>query len=189
MHRTSYKDMRCSIGQSLELIGQWWTPLILRDLYLGLHRFDDITENLGISRNLLSDRLDGLLHHGIVERRIYRQRPARYEYHLTSAGLEFVPVLMALMAWGDKWATPPGGPPVQLHHNDCGALFTPRVACSECGEPVSATTVTALPGPGAAPSPGTTVVARRHAELGRSSTGTPAGLENSGGNPAVQSMS
>ncbi|MET7459737.1 winged helix-turn-helix transcriptional regulator [Nonomuraea sp. NPDC005501] len=77
-------------------------------------------------------------------------RPLRHEYHLTEAGRELVPVLMALMAWGDKWATPAGGPPVRLVHNECGAEITPQVCCSTCGNSVTTADVTALPGPGAA---------------------------------------
>jgi DNA-binding HxlR family transcriptional regulator len=153
--------MHCSIGQALEIIGEWWTPLILRDVYLGLHRFDQIVEDLGISRNLLATRLDRLVNHGVLERRPYQQRPTRHEYHLTEAGAQAVPTLMALMAWGDRWASPPGGPPVRLVHDACGATFTPQVCCSECGEPVTAATVTATPGPGAAPGPGTALLARR----------------------------
>ncbi|GAB2657623.1 winged helix-turn-helix transcriptional regulator [Nocardia goodfellowii] len=163
MQRTSFAEMHCSIGQSLERVGEWWTPLIVRDIYLGLHRFDDIAENLGISRNLLTRRLEALVTNEIVERRPYQERPVRYEYHLTTAGQELVPVLMALMAWGDKWATPVGGPPVRLAHNDCGHQFTPQVCCSACGEPATATNVTARPGPGAASGPGTKVLARRSA--------------------------
>ncbi|MFI2228520.1 winged helix-turn-helix transcriptional regulator [Nocardia testacea] len=161
MQRTSFADMHCSIGQSLELIGEWWTPLIVRDLYLGLRRFDDIAENLGISRNLLTRRFETLIADGIVERRVYQERPLRHEYHLTEAGLDLVPVLMALMAWGDKWATPPGGPPVRLVHRECRVEFTPQVCCSECGKPVHAQNVTAMPGSGAACGPGTRVLARR----------------------------
>ncbi|MFF0492527.1 winged helix-turn-helix transcriptional regulator [Nocardia sp. NPDC004068] len=97
---------------------------------------------------------------GIIERRTYHERPPRHEYHLTEAGQELLPVLMALMAWGDKWATPPGGPPVELVHDDCGRKFTPQVSCSSCGQPLAAPRVTALPGPGAAPGPGTRVLAR-----------------------------
>ncbi|WP_169810981.1 winged helix-turn-helix transcriptional regulator [Nocardia amamiensis] len=164
MHRTSFAEMHCSIGQSLELVGEWWTPLIVRDLFLGLHRFDDIAENLGISRNLLTRRLDALVGNGIVERRAYQERPPRHEYHLTEPGRELMPVLMALMAWGDKWATPPGGPPVRLSHDNCGETFTPQICCSACGTPVTASTVTARPGPGAASGPGTRVLARRHSD-------------------------
>ncbi len=161
MRRTSFAEMHCSIGQSLERVGEWWTPLIVRDIHLGLHRFDDIAENLGIARNLLTRRLETLVDDGIVERRAYQERPLRHEYHLTEAGRDLVPVLMALMAWGDKWATPAGGPPVRLVHHECGAEFTPRVCCSVCGKPVTTADVTALPGPGAASGPGTTVLARR----------------------------
>ncbi|WP_194818376.1 helix-turn-helix domain-containing protein [Nocardia sp. XZ_19_385] len=161
MQRTSFAEMHCSIGQSLERVGEWWTPLIVRDIYLGLHRFDDIAENLGISRNLLTRRLEALVTDEIVERQAYQERPLRHEYHLTAAGRELVPVLMALMAWGDKWATPVGGPPVRLVHNDCGEHFTPQVCCSACGKPATADNVTALAGPGAASGPGTKVLARR----------------------------
>ncbi|MCP2341580.1 winged helix-turn-helix transcriptional regulator [Actinomadura rupiterrae] len=163
MQRTSFAEMHCSIGQSLERVGEWWTPLIVRDVHLGLHRFDDIAENLGISRNLLTRRLETLVADGIVERRAYQERPLRHEYHLTQAGRELVPVLMALMAWGDKWATPEGGPPVRLVHDGCGAEFTAQVSCSECGEAVTTANVTSLPGPGAAPGPGTRVLHRRAA--------------------------
>lgn len=161
MQRTSFAEMHCSIGQTLERVGEWWTLLIVRDIYLGLHRFDDIAENLGISRNLLTRRLESLVGEQLVERRAYRERPPRYEYHLTESGSELVPVLMAMMAWGDKWATPPHGVPVRLVHDDCGASFTPTVCCSACGEPVQAGTVTAHAGPGAAPGPGTRVLAGR----------------------------
>ncbi|MEU5049321.1 helix-turn-helix domain-containing protein [Streptomyces sp. NPDC021096] len=161
MQRTSFAEMHCSIGQALERVGEWWTPLIVRDINLGLHRFDDIAENLGISRNLLTRRLGTLITDGIVERRAYQERPLRYEYHLTEAGRELVPVLMALMAWGDKWATPEAGPPVRLMHHECGAEFTPQVCCSACAKPVTTANVTALPGPGAASGPGTRVLARR----------------------------
>lgn len=161
MQRTSFAEMHCSIGQSLERIGEWWTPLIVRDIFLGLHRFDDLAENLGIARNLLTRRLETLVEGGIVERRAYQERPRRHEYHLTEAGHDLVPVLMALMAWGDKWATPAGGPPVLLVHDECGAQFTPQVCCSACGKPARTAEVTALPGPGAASGPGTRVLARR----------------------------
>ncbi|MQA86692.1 MAG: transcriptional regulator [Streptosporangiales bacterium] len=160
MHRTSFAEMHCSIAQTLEVVGEWWTPLILRDVYLGLHRFDDITENLGISRNLLARRLDSLVTAGILVRRPYQDRPPRHEYHLTEAGRDLVPVLMALMAWGDRWVTPPGGRPATLVHDTCGEEFTPQVTCSSCGQHVTAAAVTVRPGPGAAPGPGTQLLAR-----------------------------
>ena len=160
MHRTSFAGMHCSIGQALEVVGEWWTPLILRNVYLGLHRFDELVEDLGVSRNLLTARLDRLVANRVLERRPYQDRPARYEYHLTDAGRDVVPALMTLMAWGDRWTTPSGGPPMRLVHDGCGAVFTPRVACSECGDVISAQTVTPTAGPGAAAGPGTHVLAR-----------------------------
>ena len=132
MRRTSFSDMRCSVARALEVVGEWWTPLILRDVWLGVRRFDDIAEDLGISRNLLAGRLDGLVAAGIVERRPYQDH-----------------------------ATHPEGPPVRFVHDECGAEFTAQVTCSSCGRPVSAGTVTVRPGPGGAPAPGTKVLARR----------------------------
>jgi DNA-binding HxlR family transcriptional regulator len=161
MQRTSFAQMHCSIARTLEVVGEWWTPLILRDVHLGLHRFDDIAENLGISRNLLAGRLDRLVAAGILERRPYQDRPPRHEYHLTEAGRDLVPALMVLMAWGDRWVTPPGGPPVTLVHDACGQPFIPEVSCSGCGRRVTAATVTVRPGPGAASGPGTRLLARR----------------------------
>src|SRR3954463_9862191 len=109
MRNTSFASMHCSLAQSLELIGDWWTPLVLRDLYLGLDRFDQLVTDLGISRNLLTDRLDTLMTARLVTRTPYQQNPARYAYELPEPGRELIPVLIALTAWGDRWATPPAG--------------------------------------------------------------------------------
>jgi DNA-binding HxlR family transcriptional regulator len=161
MERTSFAQMRCSLARGLELIGDWWSPLIIRDLFLGVARFDELVEDLGISRNLLTRRLNALTDNGIVARRVYQQRPARYEYGLTEAGRDLVPALLALTAWGDSWAQPKEGSPVLFVHQACGHEFRPQVTCSACGEEISAGAVTALPGPGGAAKPGTRVVARR----------------------------
>src|SRR5215813_1874676 len=99
MRRTSFAGMHCSMARSLEVMGDWWTPLILRDLHLGLSRFDELAEDLAISRNLLTTRLAALVKHGIVERRRYSEHPPRDAYVLTAAGRDLVPVLMALTAW------------------------------------------------------------------------------------------
>ncbi|MEU4196972.1 helix-turn-helix domain-containing protein [Kribbella sp. NPDC026611] len=159
MRQTSFSSMQCSIARSLELIGDWWTPLIIRDLYYGISRFDDLVEDLSISRNLLAARLTHLVKHGIVYRRPYSEHRARHEYLLTESGRDLMPVLIALMAWGDRWATPEGGPPVLLEHRPCGHRSTPVVSCDACGEPVRPGEFDALPGPGARPSPGTRIVA------------------------------
>ncbi len=162
--RTSFAAMQCSLARSLELIGDWWNPLILRDLYLGVSRYDDLAEDLGVSRNLLTTRLAALVVGGLVERRPYQHNPVRYDYLLTEAGRELAPVLMALTAWGDRWVTPDGGPPAVFEHAGCGRLFTPTVACSSCGEPITFKDVAVRPGPGSRPTPGTAVVGRRKPE-------------------------
>jgi DNA-binding HxlR family transcriptional regulator len=155
MRQTSFSEMHCSLARSLQLVGDWWSPLILRDLAIGPRRFDDLADDLGISRNLLTTRLGGLIDAGVVARTLYQEHPPRYRYHLTEAGSELVPVLMVLTAWGDRWAPPEGGPPVQYQHRDCGEVFTPTVCCSSCGQPVTADEVDLLPGPGGRRAPGT----------------------------------
>jgi DNA-binding HxlR family transcriptional regulator len=161
MERTSFANMRCSLARGLDLIGDWWSPLIIRDLFLGIARFDELVEDLGISRNLLTRRLKSLANNGVVERRPYRKRPTRYEYHLTEAGRELVPALLALTAWGDRWARPEEGKPVLFFHKTCGHVFEPQVTCSSCGEAICSGTVGASGGPGGAAKPGTMVLARR----------------------------
>jgi DNA-binding HxlR family transcriptional regulator len=152
--------MYCSMARSLEVIGDWWTPLILRDLYLGLSRFDELAEDLEISRNLLSTRLNALVDNGIIERRRYQARPPRDEYTLTEAGRDLVPVLMALTAWGDRWVAPSQGPPVRFRHHACESEFVPSVHCSECHEPITDDDVDVLPGPGGRAAPGTRLIAK-----------------------------
>jgi DNA-binding HxlR family transcriptional regulator len=160
MRQTSFATMQCSLARSLEVVGDWWSPLVLRDLFLGVDRFDDLVADLGISRNLLAARLSDLVEGGVVERVRYQERPPRDRYVLTEAGRDLVPVLMALTAWGDRWATPDGGPPIQFRHRDCGHRFTPTVHCSACGQPVVADAVRPIPGPGGRAGPGTMLVGR-----------------------------
>jgi DNA-binding HxlR family transcriptional regulator len=160
MRQTSFAQMACSMARSLELIGDWWTPLIIRDLQLGVDRFDALADDLGISRNLLTTRLAHLAEHGIVARRRYQEHPPRDSYVLTEAGQDLWPVLMALTAWGDRWATAEAGPPLLFEHRRCGHRFTPTVSCDACGEAVDPTEVTAVPGPGAQRGPGTQILAQ-----------------------------
>jgi DNA-binding HxlR family transcriptional regulator len=160
MRRTSFAHMHCSLARTLERIGDWWTPLILRDLYLGLSRFDDLVEDLGVSRNLLTARLKALVAAGLIERRRYEERPPRYAYYLTQAARELMPALIALTAWGDRWATPPGGPPVLVTHRHCGHKLTPRLYCECCGTPVGFDEAVPSGGPGAKAARGTRIVGR-----------------------------
>jgi len=107
MRRTSFEDMACPIARSLELVGEWWTPLILRDvLLLDLTRFDDIQANLGIAPTVLTKRLNHLVDRGLLERRQYSERPPRFEYVATDSSRDFEPVLRALETWGREWAAP-----------------------------------------------------------------------------------
>jgi DNA-binding HxlR family transcriptional regulator len=161
MQRTSFAKMQCSLARALELIGDWWSPLIVRDLFLNVTRFDELVEDLDISRNLLTRRLRSLVEKGVVKRTAYQRRPVRYEYCLTEAGRDLVPAILALTAWGDRWARPKEGSPILFVHKSCGHQFQPEVTCSECGEVISADGVTAVPGPGGAAKRGTRVVARR----------------------------
>ncbi len=161
MQRTSFARMHCSLARGLEMIGDWWSPLIIRDLFLGIVRFDDLVEDLGISRNLLSKRLVSLVKSGVVERNAYQRRPVRYEYRLTEVGFDLVPAILALTAWGDRWARPREGSPILFVHKVCGHRFEPQVACSACGEVIASGTVAAVPGPGGRAKTGTRVLARR----------------------------
>ncbi|MFN3006208.1 winged helix-turn-helix transcriptional regulator [Mycolicibacterium wolinskyi] len=158
MPKQSFGDISCSIARAVDVVGQRWTPLILRDLFAGLTRFEDIRRDLGIASNVLTARLDELESHGIVERRQYQTAPVRYEYLLTEKGRDLYPVIATLVAWGDKWLAGADGPPALLRHNTCGRITTAKTVCAECGEVLDADTTTATPGPGAMIGPGTAVI-------------------------------
>jgi DNA-binding HxlR family transcriptional regulator len=149
--------MHCSMARALDVIGDPWTPLVLRDLYLGLTRFDELADDLGVARNLLARRLDHLVAKGVVERRPYQQRPPRYDYQLTASGRDVVPILMALTAWGDRWVGPEAGPPIRFRHI-CGHMVAPALTCPACHEPFTLDTVAPLPGPGHKSAHGTRLV-------------------------------
>jgi DNA-binding HxlR family transcriptional regulator len=138
MKRTSFAEMDCSIARTLEIVGEWWTLLILRDVFRGVSRFDDFQQNLGIARNVLTARLNTLVEHRILERVRYQDRPDRYEYRLTERGLDLFPVIASLLRWGDRWAVGPEGPPVTLVHEACGHDAQPVLTCSHCGSKIDA---------------------------------------------------
>ncbi|WP_037069054.1 winged helix-turn-helix transcriptional regulator [Pseudonocardia acaciae] len=141
----------CSIARTMELIGQPWTMLVLRDLFNGVRRFDELAEHLGIARNVLTRRLATLVDAGLVTRRSYREpgQRARHEYRLTQAGHALRPVLIAVMAYGDEHLAGPEGPPVQLEHADCGAPVTVRLECAEGHRLDPTARLRVRPGPGA----------------------------------------
>ena len=150
MRRTSFETMNCSVAQCLEVVGEWWSMLIIRDAFLGVRRFDDFQARLGISRNILNVRLTALVEAGVLERVPYQQRPVRHEYRLTDKGRDLWPVLTAMREWGDKWSAP-GGAPLDLVHESCGSVTHLRHTCDVCNEPIDASSVRARPGPGAHP--------------------------------------
>jgi DNA-binding HxlR family transcriptional regulator len=158
MQRTSFKDMNCSLAQCLEVVGEWWSMLILRDAFLGVSRFDDFQARLGISRNVLNQRLGHLVEEGVLERVPYQERPPRHDYRLTPKGRDLWHVITAMRQWGDRWAAP-GGAPVELVHRSCGHVTEAVPTCSECGEALDARGVRAVAGPG---NRGETVIPERH---------------------------
>ncbi len=121
----------CSIAATLSVISDRWTMLILRDVFRGVHRFSEMQSDLGIAKNLLSDRLSKLVDNGVLEKVPYQERPVRYEYRLTAKGADLSASLIALMGWGDRWYAD-GGPPTVLVHEACGTPLLQRVACPEC---------------------------------------------------------
>ena len=150
MQRTSFGDMACSIARTLDVIGEPWSPLILRDVYVGISRFEQIQGDLGISRKVLTERLKWLVESGILERRQYQTRPPRHEYVLTAKGTELCDLLLVMVRWGDRWADDGAGPPVLYRHHACGRIGHVELRCSQCGEPMHAGDIDVLPGPGAA---------------------------------------
>ncbi len=147
MERKSFAQMDCSVAQCLEVVGEWWSLLVLRDIFLGIRRFDRLQRHLGIARNVLQQRLEHLVDRGVLERRQYEEHPPRYEYHLTQAGRDLWPVLNAMRTWGDRYAAP-DGPPLQLVHRGCGKTTEVDLVCRECGETLTSRDVVAVPGPG-----------------------------------------
>jgi DNA-binding HxlR family transcriptional regulator len=148
MQRTDFGQMACSIARTLDVIGEPWSPLILRDVWVGMQRFDELQADLGISRKVLTERLNHLVAEGVLERRPYDRRP-RYEYHLTPKGIELVDLLMVMAGWGDKWLAGAQGPPVLYRHDACGQISRVDLRCAHCGEPMHAANVELLAGPGA----------------------------------------
>ena len=132
-----YTDQNCSVARSLEIVGERWTLLIVRDAFLGVRRFDGFARKLGLASNILSRRLATLVDAGVLERRTYQERPPRDEYTLTERGLTLFPVIVALMAWGDDHFAP-SGPPVSLRHRDCGGDLDAGARCARCSTPVGA---------------------------------------------------
>jgi DNA-binding HxlR family transcriptional regulator len=134
-----------SIQRALDIVGDRWTILILRNVFRGLHRFDDLRRDLAISRPVLADRLARLVDAGVLERRPYQDRPVRHEYRLTPMGLELSPILVALMRWGDTWLAGADGPAVVLVHGECGHPLDQALVCWTCNTTVTPLGIRARP--------------------------------------------
>jgi len=148
MLRNDYANQHCSIAATLELIGERWTILILRDAFLGRRRFDDFQRSLGVARNVLQARLERLVAAGILKRVRYQERPERFEYRLTRKGVDLWPVVIAFQKWGDRHVFA-DEPPVIVIHKDCGGEMDDRRRCKVCGADVEAWDVEPALGPGA----------------------------------------
>jgi DNA-binding HxlR family transcriptional regulator len=128
----SYESQRCSIAKTLEIVGDRWTMLVVREAFWGTRRFESFQRNLGIARTVLTDRLGRLVDEGLLRRHRYQERPERFEYRLTDKGADLWPVLMALLTWGDRHAME-GPLPVVVVHRGCGGGIDERTKCARCG--------------------------------------------------------
>ncbi|CAM4234401.1 putative HTH-type transcriptional regulator YtcD [Mycobacterium basiliense] len=137
-----------SVGRALELVGERWTLLILREAFFGVTRFGQLARNLNIPRPTLSARLRMLVDVGLLDRVPYSQDPQRHEYRLTEAGHELFAAIVVLMRWGDEHLPHPDGPPIVLRHHPCGQFVDARLICTHCGDQITARNVTPEPGPG-----------------------------------------
>jgi DNA-binding HxlR family transcriptional regulator len=142
-----YAEENCSIARTLEVVGDRWTLLIVREALAGVTRFDDFLQHLGVARNVLADRLARLVDETILVRCAYQQRPVRYEYVVTDKGRDLWPVLASLMAWGDSYAAPNGAPRVLIHEG-CGGRAHQVVTCASCRSELRSDELITKPGPG-----------------------------------------
>ena len=148
MRRTSFEDMNCSVARTLEVVGEWWSLLIVRDALLGVRRFDDFQARLGISRNVLTQRLQTLVEQGVLERVPYQEHPPRHEYRLTDKGKALWQVVNAMREWGDRWEPRPEGAPTLMIHRGCGEVTHVVPTCAHCGAAIDRSDLKVLPGPG-----------------------------------------
>ncbi len=140
---------RCSIARTVSVIGDRWTLLVLRDCFLGVRRFDDFQQRLGISRPMLVDRLRKLVDAGVLKKVAYQEAPLRHEYRLTPRGLDLHGVLMSIVHWGDVHLAGDAGRPLLHRHTACGHRFDPVMVCSHCSAKLEAKDVVVERGPGA----------------------------------------
>jgi DNA-binding HxlR family transcriptional regulator len=146
-----YDTENCTIGAALAIVGEKWTFLVLREAFNGVRRFDDMRRRTSAPRQVLSDRLAGLVEQGLMRKVPYQEpgQRTRTEYRLTEKGLALFPLIVALLEWGNTFAASPAGPVVELTHRDCGAPVHQELRCADGHVVESARDVTPVPGPGA----------------------------------------
>jgi DNA-binding HxlR family transcriptional regulator len=137
MVAVSVQPRECSVARTLEVVGEKWALLAVREVFLGNARFDEMVRRTGAPRDTMAARLRALVGSGILERRQYSEHPARFEYQLTQAGRDLYPVILTLMQWGDRYLAGPAGPPLEVEHR-CGHRLSTQLVCEACGDPVSA---------------------------------------------------
>jgi DNA-binding HxlR family transcriptional regulator len=143
------QDLEDSVGAATKLLGDRWTFLILREAFFGTRRFNEFAQNLGLSRNILSNRLKMLVSQGIFEEHPYGPSKARNEYRLAQAGRDIFPIVVALLQWGDKHLAGSRGPSIVLEHTSCGKDADPLLVCRACQEPIEVGEILPTAGPGA----------------------------------------
>ena len=146
--RKRFDHMNCSVARALDLLGEWWTILIIREAFTGARRFEDFQQRLGIARNVLTSRLRRLTEHGVLERVAAQEGGRRKVYRLTRMGRDLLPVLVALMQWGDRWITGPGREPVRLVERASGLGISRLTVQSPHGRSLGLKDLKVVPGPG-----------------------------------------
>jgi DNA-binding HxlR family transcriptional regulator len=151
--RSSYSAENCSVKRALDVVGEKWTLLVLREAFYGARRFEEFQAVVGCARNLLTERLNTLVESGVMRRVPYHEpgQRKRHEYRLTEKGLDLLPAVVALMHWGDRWEPDPAGPPVEITHRDCGQPVELVLQCSHDHTTLGARDTLPRPGPGARP--------------------------------------
>lgn len=135
MKRRNFAHLNNGLAAALDVVGEWWTPLIVRAVFKGHVRFEAIQSELGVARNILTDRLHTLVESNVLHRVQYNDKPVRHEYHLTDKGVDLYGTLIALKAWGDKWMLN-DNPTPKVIHSACNSVLRPRVVCADCGDDV-----------------------------------------------------
>lgn len=149
MEKKSFNNSGCAFARTLSIVGEWWSPLIIRDIFVGVNNFDALVDNLEISRNLLTRRLTHLLREGIIEILPNPKSKKIKIYGLTGKGKELVPIIVSITNWGHKWAYDDMPPPIKFVHKDCGNEFEPIVKCNKCDHEINSENI--IPKRGAFP--------------------------------------